>query len=751
MAEFGFWLNFDFKVDPAEELVNNTNVQPEKIAILGGGISSVTAAFGLTNEPGWQNKYDITLYQLGWRIGGKGASGRNAELGERIEEHGLHIWFGFYKNAFNIIQQVYNELDRAEGAPLQTWEEAFKPHDFVVAMEHIKDQWTPWYLNFPEKEGDPASGAESVTVWNLAETMYAYLKQWLGDFSREMETVKKGHLKTLQHPTLKQHLTALIDRVEIEVEDNAEDAERIGDGLLKLIKSMPKESSEQSEADHNWLSEILDALKEWLEDAAIDLLDDNADLRHLFIGIDLGATILSGMHKDGVFKNGFDVINNIDFQDWLRKHGANEEFVVNSAPVRALYDLVFGYENGDYKTPNLEAGTGLRGLLRIGLCYKGGVMWKMQAGMGDTMFTPFYEVLKQRGVKFKYFHQVDELSLDPQNPNSVNEIKMTRQVDLIDGEYSYQPLIDVKGLGCWPSKPLYPQIVPEQAALLQANNIDLECFWNNWGEVYQQAFNKSLPQITLQKGRDFDKIIYGISIDSLPHLCPQLLEQSPPLKAAKDYVKTTVTQAYQVWTSDNLAQLGWTYAPPSGEEPVLGAWTEPVDTWAAMNQLLPCEDWSPLHLDPKNVAYFCGVQPISEFPVQSDHTFPAQCRAKVKEAAINQLNHDIHDLWPDAATPDKFNWSVLIDPNEQEGKARFDSQYYRSNISPSERYVLSVINSTQHRIATDGAGFDNIYFTGDWIKNGLNAGCVEGATMSGLQTSRAICGWPKVIKGETDF
>ena len=43
------------------------------------------------------------------------------------------------------------------------------------------------------------------------------------------------------------------------------------------------------------------------------------------------------------------------------------------------------------------------------LTSRGAMFWKFQAGMGDTIFAPFYEVLKQRGVKFKYFHKVHEL------------------------------------------------------------------------------------------------------------------------------------------------------------------------------------------------------------------------------------------------------------------------------------------------------------------------------------------------------
>jgi uncharacterized protein with NAD-binding domain and iron-sulfur cluster len=83
----------------------------EKIAILGGGLGSMTTALALTDpdfNPGWKDKYDITLYQEGWRLGGKGASGRG-DYG-KIEEHGLHIWMGFYENAFEAIQKVYSEV-----------------------------------------------------------------------------------------------------------------------------------------------------------------------------------------------------------------------------------------------------------------------------------------------------------------------------------------------------------------------------------------------------------------------------------------------------------------------------------------------------------------------------------------------------------------------------------------------------------------------------------------------------------------
>ena len=63
----------------------------KKIAILGGGVGAMSAAWALTEAPDWQSRYEITVYQMGWRLGGKGANSRNPEYAERIEEHGLHI------------------------------------------------------------------------------------------------------------------------------------------------------------------------------------------------------------------------------------------------------------------------------------------------------------------------------------------------------------------------------------------------------------------------------------------------------------------------------------------------------------------------------------------------------------------------------------------------------------------------------------------------------------------------------------
>ncbi|MEM8708454.1 MAG: NAD(P)-binding protein, partial [Actinomycetota bacterium] len=76
-----------------------TNETKPTIHILGGGPSGLSAAFHLTSpefNPDWRDRYRVVVHQLGWRLGGKGATGRNAEMGERIEEHGIHLFGNMY-------------------------------------------------------------------------------------------------------------------------------------------------------------------------------------------------------------------------------------------------------------------------------------------------------------------------------------------------------------------------------------------------------------------------------------------------------------------------------------------------------------------------------------------------------------------------------------------------------------------------------------------------------------------------------
>ena len=136
-----------------------------RVAVLGGGVGAMVAAYELASGPRAED-YCITIYQQGWRLGGKGASGRNAEQGQRIEEHGAHIWFGFYENAFDVMGRAYQELQRPPGAPLRSlWDAdspAFKGRRDFVLEEHMLDGG--WSGNIPSTVIDLSRGEDEMEV-----------------------------------------------------------------------------------------------------------------------------------------------------------------------------------------------------------------------------------------------------------------------------------------------------------------------------------------------------------------------------------------------------------------------------------------------------------------------------------------------------------------------------------------------------------------------------------------------------------
>ena len=105
--------------------------------MLGGGAGGLAAAFELTATEELRDRYDVTVYQCGWRLGGKGASGRRGDANQRIEEHGLHVWFGFYDDAFGLVRRAYEALG-AE-APEVPWTGAFTPIERLVLWD--RDDW----------------------------------------------------------------------------------------------------------------------------------------------------------------------------------------------------------------------------------------------------------------------------------------------------------------------------------------------------------------------------------------------------------------------------------------------------------------------------------------------------------------------------------------------------------------------------------------------------------------------------------
>ena len=84
----------------------------------------------------------------------------------------------------------------------------------------------------------------------------------------------------------------------------------------------------------------------------------------------------------------------------MLRHGGHPD-VLESALVRGLYDLVFGYEDADPERPAVAAGVMVFLIGIVLFEYKGAIFWKMTAGMGDVVMAPLYQALRRRGVQIR--------------------------------------------------------------------------------------------------------------------------------------------------------------------------------------------------------------------------------------------------------------------------------------------------------------------------------------------------------------
>ena len=769
---------------------------PQKIAVLGGGIASLSTVFELTSQPGWNALYDITVYQSGWRLGGKGASGRTMETPEgaseplyRIQEHGLHIFFGFYENAFRLMKQCYDEL--GEDGPIASIEDAFKPHHFVVLEEHFQGRWVHWPFDFPANKLRPWEGGGEFSLWEHIRTILKLMydgfqglntsqttavtsptspaqavTQWLEGIAKQIDIGVDAFQVTSQTAFLNlsnqllpflvrdpQQGWKVLESAFRETGQTLNDLDLNSESSFlylayKFAQLLPENPRLHRPEQHSIILQLLDRFRQRAIARFHQITPQDDNTFRLLTLLDLGFAHIRGLIADGiVFGKSLDSLDEWDYREWLRHHGARESSI-DSAFIRVLHGLVYAFPEGNIQQPRLAAGVAIRIFMTVLFQYNGAIMWKMQGGMGDIIFAPLYKVLKRRGVKFKFFHKVENLKLSA-DQQSIEAIQISRQVNLKanlkNHQGHYDPLIRVKGMLCWPSEPLYDQIVDEEAELLKKEHINLESFWTTWQDTGEP--------LSLQAGKDFDLVILGISLGALPFICKELIAANPRWQNMVSAVKTVTTQGGQLWLKPNLKQLGWT-----ASSPVVGSYVEPLDTYADMSYLIEKENW-PSAQYPYNLAYFTGVIADPGIPDPSHHEFPSLVQQQINQQTFNFLQNQIGHLWPKSTTaenPQGLDWDLLMDLQNQTGEKRFHSQYWRVNIDPSERYILSVPGSTKYRLRTDESGFSNLYLTGDWINNSYNSGCVEATVMAGMQAARAILqqqfkvSYNKPIVGEND-
>ncbi|HLW70468.1 MAG TPA: NAD(P)-binding protein [Candidatus Binataceae bacterium] len=707
--------------------------RPIEVAVVGGGCGGIAAAFELS-RPQHRGKYHVTVYQLGWRLGGKGASGRG--VANRIEEHGLHLWMGFYENAFRLLRECYAELGRDPRThPMADWRDAFVAEPFIgVGGAHSGERGRSWSVHFPPGDGlpgDPLSGYNPFTLASYMVRTAMLMQTLLGsaptaDDAGESDSGATSSSESPAARGLYDDLGAILPRL------LKYGALTTVTGLISAARFIELIFKTASITLPDGLLALIEAMAESLHRQFNAIAESDPDLRPVWEVIDLLLAFQRGVLRFNLLNDprGFDALNDYDTREWLRLNGAAQHSV-NSDMMRGLYDLAMAYEDGHPRRPRMAAGLGLRACLRMFFTYRGAMMWKMQAGMGDVVFAPFYEVLRKRGVHFRFFHRLRKVELgdDARGAAHVTTLDFDVQAEIKDG-LEYQPLIDRRGLPCWPSRPDYDQL--RDGERLRAESCDFESHWEE-----PRAGRK-----TLRVGEDFDLVVLAIGLGAIPHVCKAILARDQRWRAMVQRVKTIPTQAFQIWLREDMETLGWKELPTT-----MSGYAKPFDTWADMRHLAVQEDWP---CRPRAIVYSCGAMHESaQSRGRRDSSYASASSAQVRREAVRWLNRHGGDILPNAVhASGGFRWELLIDAAEtaagsgKHGAARFTSQFWTANVNPSDRYVLSLPGSTEYRISPLDYTYDNLTIAGDWTSCGLNVGCVESAFISGRLAAHAIAAAP---------
>jgi uncharacterized protein with NAD-binding domain and iron-sulfur cluster len=670
-----------------------------KVAILGGGMAGLSAAWRLS-EPGWRDRFDsITVYQRGWRLGGKGASSRG--VNGRIEEHGLHVWLGCYENAFRLLRECYTELDRRTtdpGAPVRTWDQAMIPAENPGLADQWGDGWVTWLGTHPHNDMLPGEanvvGHEITAVDFLQRALQLVIA-----FTDSLREATPGGLQlstSAERPPTQSSLTIAA----------------VQQGVVAALVAMTDPTlTTGTPADA--LQRSLDAIRR-----AIDY-ENRLDHKRGWLLVSLVTAVVRGIIVGNLVTHprGFRAINDEDFGDWIVRHGAHSD-VPDSPLVRGLYDLVFGYEDADPERPAVAAGLMVFLIGVVLFEYKGSIFWKMTAGMGDIVIAPLYQALRRRGVEFEFFHRVDAVHLDA-GRQAIDSITMGRQVRLARGVRRYEPLITVRGLPVFPNAPLAEQIESKSGLG------ELESHFGERADVETRI---------LRRGTDFDHVVLAVSLGMIPVVARELIADRPEWREMTAHVRTVATQAIQLWLRPDEPALGWEHPGAT-----ISAYLPPFETWASMPQTLWAEDW-PDEERPGTVAYFCGSLNAPWPTTEDNGSYASRHTQSVHAEATNYVDRHLGLYFPNAVTEHGFAWHLLSGVDGQRGQSAMATQHVSVNIDPSDRYVQSVPGSDKHRLRPDESGYDNLVLAGDWTDSGMNAGCIEAAVMSGLEAANALLG-----------
>ncbi len=699
-----------------------------KVAVLGGGPAACAAALQLAAQP---DRYEVSVYTQGHRLGGKCQSWRNPNEGWRIEEHGLHALLGFYENAFTVVQLAYDHAFETVAKGEVLYGQAFipEPNNGTMVLRH--GQWTYCPSPLPSSaspNASTASGAHGSAMVTVLEALAERVLTYVDAATRESPS---SHVLFLEVEAAVKSLKTELMSVAIRLVDD------LSKGPLELIDQ--------------GLAAMLAASR----DALALLIHHNpfvsTYLWFLWNGIDTMLTIFVGLLRHPV--SNLAELDSVDFRDWLRQNGLHEDADESWSCIDQVYETLFAHQLAgaqcgplitDVKPASLACGVAMRWFLLESFGYHGAPAYRFEYSCAQTMMTPFYLALQRLGARVHFFHQVTGLAVSGSGvERGLTSIALVQQAEVTAGSDRYAPLIPITVPGNppelpdWPMEPHWSQLT--NGPQLKAQGVDFDDMWSTAGARFARP-------LVLQRGRDFDLCVLGIPLGALPLIDSPLTQPTrsdadPRWAAMANGTALTQTMSFQLWLSTAASQL------ISGKtRGLLTCFAEPEPSYGDFTHLLSHENWKVA--TPKYVAYFTGSSVSGKPPLPPDcgSNYPTQAHQAWAVQVEAWLRANYRLFFDGPATPSTFEGFLELlctEDSTAQGVGRLLAQHLIADVQPSNLYVLSQPSPKPVRLGQGESAVGGLILCGDWTRTDMNCGCVEAATTSGLLAARAISNEPR--------
>ena len=395
--------------------------------------------------------------------------------------------------------------------------------------------------------------------------------------------------------------------------------------------------------------------------------------------------------------------------------------------VRVVYDLVFGYEHGDDDAPAVRRRHRSAALGEDVLRLPRRDLLEDDRGHGRRRLRAALRraARPRRGVRVLPSRRPPAARAP--TGNAIDAVDLGRAGTLADGRGSYEPLVDVGGLPCWPAAPR------RRAARSRTAGTDRTTLESHWCTAAGRGHVIAAPRARTSTGGARDP-----ASACTRTICGELIEnpRTPEWRAMTEHVGTVATQAVQLWLTGRRADARLARARMS---PRAGTRRVPhlrIDVAAARRRAVAGR--RPPRVD-RLLLPRARDAPSRRPPTTSSTRARARSASRARRGRVpppttcaTSGRHGRRD--------GDFRWDLLCG-DDGDAAARDAPRRTVPACRTSTRRTATCCRSPgtgRYRLRADESGYDNLVLAGDWTDSGLNAGCIEAAVVSGIQAANAV-------------